>query len=200
MTIAPNRLPVVARADHVPGPSQGQWTYTDYAALPEDGNRYEIIDGVLFTAPSPSEAHQDANSSFVIHLGTFVKLGGLGKVYSAPFDVLLPPSGRTVQPDVIVVLNSNRSIITPDNIQGAPDLLVEIASPGTATYDRSTKLQAYASAGVAEYWVADPIARNIEVLVLEQGAYRSLGIFQAQAQLPSQVLPNLPTRVEQFFA
>lgn len=65
MTIAPESIPVVIRADHVAGPPQGHWTYTDYAALPEDGHRYELIDGVLYMAPSPGEAHQNANSKFI---------------------------------------------------------------------------------------------------------------------------------------
>ena len=78
--------------------------------------------------------------------------------------------------------------------------MVAIASPGTRTHDRSTKLAAYARAGVPEYWLAEPADGTIEVLALEEGAYRSLGVFTGAATLPSRVLPDLPVRVEQFFA
>lgn len=207
MTVAPDRLPfverderlpVVQRADHVPGPAQGHWTYEAYVAIPDDGHRYEVIGGVLYMPPAPSSGHQFSNQNISGELYLHVQKAGLGRVASAPLDVILPPNNTTVQPDVVVILNANLSIITPGNIQGASDLVVEVSSPGTATYDRSTKLQAYAAAGVREYWLADPVARNVEVLVLEQGHYRSLGVFQGKGQLPSQVLPNFPTPVEQF--
>lgn len=198
MTTTSDVLPIVAPADHIPGPTQGQWTYADYAKIPNDGHRYEIIDGVLFMAPSPSFSHQDANGHFFHYLFTHVQLAGLGKVVIAPFDVELSPK-FIVQPDVIVVLNANLSIITPSKIVGAPDLVVEISSPGTATYDRNTKLRAYAQAGIAEYWIADPAAHTVELLRLDQGSYRTIGVYQGKALLPSQVVPNLPVQVQQFF-
>lgn len=77
--------------------------------------------------------------------------------------------------------------------------MVEVSSPGTSTYDRNKKLNAYALAGVPEYWIADPDVRTVELLVLEQGSYRVLGIFRGKATLPSQVVPGLPVKVEQFF-
>jgi Uma2 family endonuclease len=198
MTVT-NVLPVVTPADHVAGPLQGHWTYTDYAALPDDGHRYEIIEGVLYMPPSPNEAHQSASRWFVFYLTTHVHLTGLGRVYSAPFDVELAPN-VVVQPDVIVVLHTNQGVITPSHIIGVPDLLIEIASPGTVGYDRRTKQDTYARVGVPEYWIADPAAHTVELLQLHQRAYRSLGVFQGQALLPSRIVPGLPVRVEQFFA
>ncbi len=199
MTTTTDILSVVTRADHIVGPPQGQWTYDDYAAIPDDGKRYEIIDGVLYMAPSPNFAHQSSNMRFLAYLGTHIEFVGLGRVIGAPFDVDLG-LGKTVQPDVMVILNANLGIITPEKIISAPDLVVEIASPSTAGYDRRDKQDAYARAGVPEYWVADPAARTIEVLVLEQGTYRSKGVFRGQATLPVGVLPEIPVRVEQFFA
>ena len=78
--------------------------------------------------------------------------------------------------------------------------MIEIASPGTVGYDRRAKQDAYARAGVLEYWIADPNARTIELLQLDQGMYRSLGVFQGQTLLPSRILPGLPVHVAQFFA
>lgn len=199
MTTTAETLPMTVRADHLPGAKQGHWTYDTYAAIPDDGKRYEVVDGVLYMTPAPNIGHQEAVALFTIHLGTHVQLGGLGRVFPAPCDVELAPR-CTVQPDIVVVLNANLSIITPSRIIGAPDLVIEVASPGTAGYDRRTKQDAYARAGVREYWIADPYARTIEVLQLEGGAYVSAGVFGGEATLPSRVLPELLVRVEQFFA
>ncbi len=192
------RVPMVMPADSMPGPGQGHWTYKDYAALSDDGHRYEIVDGVLYMAPSPNRGHQNAALEIASYLRTHVKMTGLGQVFIAPFDVEL--NHRTVvQPDVIVVLNPNLHIITESRIIGAPDLVVEISSPGTVGYDREKKQHAYAHAGVPEYWIADPWSRTIEVLTLEEDDYRSLGVFEGNAVLPSEVVPDFLVHVGQFF-
>ena len=190
---------MVVPADHMHGAEQGHWTYKDYAALPDDGHRYEIVDGVLYMAPSPNEWHQNATLEIASYLRTHVKLAGLGQVYIAPFDVELGPK-TVVQPDVMVILNANRNKITFSHVIGAPDLVVEVSSPGTVGYDREKKQRAYARAGVPEYWIADPWSRTVEVLTLEEGGYRSLGVFEGKAVLPSQVVPDFLVHVEQFFA
>jgi Uma2 family endonuclease len=201
MTTVQETVPMTVRADDVPGPPQGCWTYADYAALPEDGHRYEIIDGVLYRMPGASFAHQTAVALFTMHLVLHVHMAGLGRVIPAPFDVDPPLTPTvTVQPDVIVVLNANLGIITPGKISGTPDLVIEVASPGTAGQDRRKKQDAYARAGVPEYWIPDPHAKTIEVLALDGNAYRSLGVFEGGARLPSRVVPELPVAVEQFFA
>jgi Uma2 family endonuclease len=198
MSTVPEELVVITPADHVAGPPQGQWTYADYMKLPEDGYRYELLDGVLFMAPAPGTGHQGSSSRFVYHLMSYVEIAGLGRVFAAPIDVELSLT-RVVQPDIIVILNENLGIITPSRIVGAPDLVVEIASPSTAGYDRREKQDAYAAAGVHEYWIADPATRTIEVLALDGVAYRSLNAFTGRALLPSRVLAGFPVRVEELF-
>jgi Uma2 family endonuclease len=84
-------------------------------------------------------------------------------------------------------------------IIGTPDLVVEIASPATARHDMSKKLDAYARAGVPEYWIVTPGSKTVEALVLEDGLYSSLGLFYGQAIAPSHIVPNLSASVEQFF-
>lgn len=200
MTIVSESLPMTVRADWVPGPPQGCWTYDDYAAIPEDGNRYEVIEGVLYLMAGANTKHQGTSLQFSIYLGIHVQHGGLGRVFHAPYDVRLPGHAQPVQPDLVVVLNANLAIIKDKYIDGVPDLLIEIASPGTAGYDRRTKQDAYAAAGVPEYWLADPDAEAVEVLVLEGGAYRSLGVFAGSRVLPSVVLPGFAVQVQQFFA
>jgi Uma2 family endonuclease len=192
-------VPSVRRADEVQGKPQGQWTYADYLALPDDGNRYEIIEGVLYQMPSPKPRHQRSSTRFLHYLFIYVFQAGLGEVLGAPLDVELP-NGTTVQPDVMVVLKQNAGIVTEDGVFGAPDLVIEISSPGTVGYDRGEKQQSYANAGVREYWLADPATETIEVLTLVQGSYQSLGVFATVGILPSQVVPNLPVKVQEFFA
>ncbi len=193
------RLSVVTPADWMPGPEQGSWTYDDYAALPDDGHRYEIVNGVLVMAPSPNGSHQDAVLRIAHYLLAHVEFAGLGKVRLAPFDVQLTPK-EVFQPDVLVVLSAHLERVLEKKVVGAPDLAVEVASPSTALYDRVTKYEKYAHAGVQEYWIANIEAKTIQVLVLEAGEYRSLGIFRGEQTLPSRVVPELPIGVERFFA
>jgi Uma2 family endonuclease len=170
-------------------PKQGQWTYNDYASLPNDGWRYEVMNGVLIMIPAPNKVHQSMVIRFVYYLFPHVDLVGLGKVIVAPFDVELT-SRRVVQPDVLVVLNANLQNVTSSRLIGPPDLAIEIASPGTASYDRLSKYEAYEQAGVSEYWLADTEERNIEVLTLEHG----------KDTIPSRIAPGISTvEVHQFF-
>ena len=199
MTTTWDHLPTVIAANNIPGPGQGHWTYRDYASLPDDGKRYEIVDGVLFMAPSPNRWHQETVGELFAYLRDYIKRPGYGLVYMAPFDVELAPN-VVVQPDILVVLHAHRERITENRIIGAPDLLIEVASPGTAGYDRREKQNAYACAGVPEYWIVDPAARTVEVLALEGKTYYSRGVFQGQAKLPSKIVPEFPVPVEKFFA
>lgn len=193
------RLSVVVPADWVPGPQQGQWTYADYASIPEDGHRYEIVNGVLYMAPSPSLGHQGIAGEIFAYLRNFVQMAGLGRVFVAPTDVELSYK-NVVQPDVFVVLNEHLDRMAGSRLIGAPDLVVEIASPSTARHDLREKQDAYARASVPEYWIVTPGEQVVEVLVLEDSLYSSLGVFHGYAILPSRIVPDLPVRVEQFFA
>ena len=198
MTTA-DKISVATPADWVNPSKQGQWTYEDYLSLPDDGVHYEIVNGVLYMAPSPTGEHQDAILEIAAYLRTYVKLPKLGLVRVAPFDVRLSPT-HVFQPDVLVVLNAHRDRIQRRFILGAPDLAVEIASPSTAIIDRREKLDAYARFGVPEYWLVDADAHTVEVLMLEKGIYRSLGVFEGEDTLPTKIVSNFPVQVQQFFA
>lgn len=196
-------VPTVAPADHVPGPAQGCWTVEDWLAWydvksSEDRHRYELIAGVLMLAPPPETGHESTNVHVVFYLVGHVVLDGRGAVFGSNVGVQLGPN-TLVQPDICVVLNSHRDRVTPARIVGAPDLVVEIASPSTRTYDRNAKLRAYAEAGVPEYWLVEAGEQTVEPLVLEHGAYRSLGIFSGQARLPSRVLPDFDVPEAELF-
>lgn len=190
----------VVPADHVPGPKQGHWTYNHYAALADDGKRYEIIDGVLYMPPpSPTGWHQSATNLLATYLTIHVQFKGLGRVYSAPLDVELTHT-TVVQPDVLVLLNESLHKFTPERIVGAPDLVVEVFSPSTMTYDKTKKQNAYARAGVKEYWLVDLAAQTIEIVVLEDGSYVSIGIFRGEQILLSKVVADFPVTAKQIFS
>ena len=198
MAVTTHELPATVLATGVSGPPQGQWTYDAYAAIPDEGKRYEVIDGVLFMAPSPNEPHQSCIGNIYTFLRQHVQDKSLGRVYIAPFDVELS-SGTVVQPDVVVVLNEHRDRVASSRIVGAPDLAVEVTSPGTETHDRNRKFNAYAAAGVPEYWIAGPESKTVELLILEGNTYRTEGVYQGSAILPTAVLEDFNVRVEQFF-
>ena len=198
MTTTIGRVPMVTVVDTVSGPEQGNWTYSDYAALLDDKHTYEIIDGVLYIAPSPNEWHQTTVGRLFRFLAAHVEDNEIGRVYMAPFDVELAPNA-VVQPDVLVILNEHRERITMSRIVGAPDLVIEVSSPGTVSYDRREKQYTYAHAGIPEYWIVDPATHTIDVLVLEDNAFRLLGVFEGPAKLPSHVLPEFQESVARFF-
>ncbi len=198
MATTTEELSFVTPADWVPGPPQGSWTYEDYATLPDDGQRYEIVNGVLVMAPAPTPEHQSIAVRIAYYMFPHVDLAGIGRLLPSPIDVELGPK-QVFQPDVVVILNAHLDRIAAKRIIGAPDLVVEVVSPSSGVMDRIAKYAVYAHAGVPEYWIVKPESRTVEVFVLEDGEYRSPGIFTGRATLPSRVVPGLPVRVEQFF-
>jgi Uma2 family endonuclease len=145
----------------MPTATKKRWTYADYCRIPADRNRHEIVDGVHYVNPSPTPSHQTVSRRLQYQLMTAIEETGLGQVFDAPIDVHLG-RGSVVQPDLAVVLNRNLRIIGEKKLTGAPDLLIEIRSPGTARYDRRIKLPRYARAGVREAWLVDPELRQVE--------------------------------------
>ena len=172
-------------------------TYEDYASLPDD-ERYELIDGELITMPSPKEIHQ----RLLLLLGSwwlgFVLERRLGSVYVAPFDVVLSAT-NVVQPDLIFVSSARARIITEDNIRGAPDLLVEILSPSTERRDRIVKRDLYARHGVREYWLIDPYAKTVTVLILGAGGYDTHAVYGEGDTLTSPTLPGFALDLGELF-
>jgi Uma2 family endonuclease len=188
----------ITPADHVPGPRQGEWTYSHYAALPNDGHRYEILDGVLYMAPAPISWHQLIAMSISFQLYTYITMKDLGNVMAAPLDVELSPQS-VVQPDLAVLLHGNPAELIATRIKGTPDLVVEILSPSTVEVDRQLKYQKYARAGVKEYWIVDPNARTIEVFVLEGHVYQTGGVFSGTQIVRSKVISDFPVQARQLF-
>jgi Uma2 family endonuclease len=159
----------------MPTATRKRWTYADYCRIPRDLLRHEIIDGRHFMNAAPDPYHQRVSRYLLYQLMTLVELPGLGEVMDAPIDVHLG-RGTVVQPDLVVVLNHRKHIIGPKKLTGAPDLLAEILSPGTARCDRRTKLPRYARASVREFWLVDPAGKCIEQYWLRDGRYEPLAV------------------------
>jgi Uma2 family endonuclease len=151
-------------------PKGMKWTYEDYAKLPEDGLRHEIIHGEHFVNPSPSTQHQHVSKRLQYQLYTKIELAGLGVLYDAPIDVQLSEFD-IVQPDIVIILNENVRKITPTKIKVAPHLVVEILSPSTSGNDRTIKKDLYERSGVNEYWIVDPYEQQVEQWILRDGKY-----------------------------
>lgn len=130
-------------------------SYADFRALPDDGKRYELLDGDLYMSPSPVTRHQVIVGNLFAVIREHVLRSGLGRVFIAPYDVVLDEH-NVVEPDVIFVSAERAAIVTEKNIQGVPDLLIEVLSPATAERDRRDKRNLYARAGVPWYWIVDP--------------------------------------------
>lgn len=140
-------------------------TYQDYLQLPDDGRRYEIIEGDLCESPAPSMKHQWTATQLTAVLGAHVYDNDLGHLYSAPTDVYLS-DGSIVQPDVLFISRERLHIVTDPNVRGAPDLVIEIISPSSVTTDQETKRDLYAQFGVRHYWVFEPAARWVRAFEL----------------------------------
>ena len=181
-------------------PRQGDWTYEDYLRLPDDGNRYEVIRGVLYVTPAPKLKHQFSVSEFSLRLGWFVRENGLGRVLWAPLDVKLPAGiASPVQPDVVFFGTENEPLWELGYFEGVPDLILEVLSPRTRSRDRKVKLQAYQDAGVPEHWMADPSMRTVTVHVLENGRYVELCRGGIGDRVRSSVLPGFELEVAGLF-
>ncbi len=191
-------LPIAGPVTHLSPPPGGRWTVADYERLPDDGQRYELINGDLRMAPAPTPDHQAASLRLAHYLFTFVETAGHGRVFAAPIDVELGPT-TIVQPDLIVILHGGAASITAQRIVGPPDLVVEVVSPGTASYDRREKRDLYAAAGVREYWIADPGHRVVELLTLAGSLYRAEHVYRGQAVIPSTIISGWNVATERLF-
>ena len=150
------------------------WTYEDYAALPDDGKRYEIHDGELYVMTAPTSDHQIVSVRLLTALDRYVETRSLGLVLHAPLDVILsdtPGDTTIVQPDIVYLDRERLPALHRRGVEGPPTLVIEILSPTTAATDRSRKRALYARYGVPNFWLVDPDVRVIEAYVLRGSEY-----------------------------
>jgi Uma2 family endonuclease len=174
-------------------------SYEDFRAMPGDGKRYELIDGEVFMTPAPRPGHQRTVGRLYRALAGFIEDHELGEVFLAPTDVVF--GERTaVRPDLLFIRKDRLSIVTELNVQGAPDLAIEVLSPSNAAFDRETKLQVYARAGVRELWYFDPETRTAEILDLgPDGRYVLAAKLSGNSRITSTVLPGLSLPLGDLF-
>jgi Uma2 family endonuclease len=175
--------------------------YEQFQRIPRhDSRRFELIEGKVFSPPTPNTAHQRSVGNLLIALDRFVKHQGAGEVFLGPLDVVFS-RWTALEPDLLFVGKDRASIVTEDNIQGAPDLVVEVLSRGNETYDRETKMRAYERAGVPELWYLDPEERTAEVLNLgPDGRYLLVAQLAGRDAIVSKMLTGLFFTLDEVFA
>lgn len=179
-------------------PPQGEWTEAAYITLPETNHIVELSEGELIMPPPPLVGHQVALARLFSALYSFVRERDLGTVLCAPTGVRLWP-GKIREPDILFVAKEHADRIKEDMIYGAPDLVVEILSPGTEETDRREKFDEYEQVGVSEYWIVDPEASKIMVYALVKGAYKRQGVFSAGEAACSALLEGFEIAMEEIF-
>lgn len=176
-----------------------KYTLEDYEAFPDDGNRYEIIDGEVYVTAAPFEPHQWAVSELTRLLGNHVIENRLGRVYPSPFAVVMGPHD-VFEPDVLYISRARLDFIKDrKRVLGPPDLCIEVASPSTRLVDRVVKFARYAQFGIPEYWLVDPATQRVEVFTLDEGVYILVASVQGDDRIPSRVLPGLTLRPDDLF-
>ena len=191
----------------VPGPDASQpsgpgvkLTYDDFVHFPDDGNRHELIDGEHYVTPSPSRRHQAIVRELLGQIWSYLKQHPVGEVFGAPFDVVFSDFD-VVAPDLLFVSRERAGVLTEKNVQGAPDLVVEVGSPATRRRDEKAKLQLYERFGVREYWVVDPDLDLIKVYRTVEGRYERAAelTLAAGEALSTPLMPGLTITLADIF-
>ena len=171
-----------------------RWTFAEMAReLPEMSVPAELWDGELIMSPAPSFSHQETVDRMHDALKAWVRAHKLGKTVCSPVDMVLSDR-RAVQPDILFVAEDRLGIIQ-EAVHGAADLVVEVLSPGSRRRDRIDKRDLYEQHGVKEYWLIDPEAGSIEVLVLRDGEYHLAGRWTRGQHAASSLLVGFSVNV-----
>jgi Uma2 family endonuclease len=180
-------------------PIRTRVTWAEYQLLPEDGKRYEVLEGELMMSPAPGFRHQRTSGNLYFALDSWRRAHAPGgQVLAAPFDVILSED-TILQPDLIYVRPERIGLIVDEKLRGAPDLAIEIFHSQGAGRDRISKLQVYARFKVPEYWLVDLDARAVTMLVLTPEGYEILASGFGDTMLTSRVLPGLALTPREVF-
>jgi Uma2 family endonuclease len=175
-------------------------TIADLDAMPEDGNRYEIIEGELFVSRAPFLTHQRVSRNLFVRISNCLEQNPIGEVLATPGVIFSEFSG--VIPDIVFISNERRGeIASTERIAGAPDLIIEIVSPGSENerIDRVAKRQLYGKYGVKEYCVVDPQQRTIEIYARVERNLPLATVLQQQDELTTSLLPGFRCKVADIF-
>ncbi|HKZ77690.1 MAG TPA: Uma2 family endonuclease [Pyrinomonadaceae bacterium] len=175
-------------------------TVADLEAMPDDGNRYEVIEGELFVSRAPGLTHQQVSTKLVYMVRLYLENSPLGVVVATPGLILSELSG--VIPDIVFFRHGRREeIVSGERLTGAPDLVIEILSPGAENIrrDRVAKRQLYARYGVHEYWLVDLEEQAIEVYHLHEETLDLVNKFSDTDELTSSALPGFACAAASIF-
>jgi Uma2 family endonuclease len=164
-------------------------TYDDYQQFPDDGKRYEIIEGEVYVTPAPSADHQRVLRDLVLMVAPWVEKKKLGEIFFAPFDVVMDQT-NVVQPDLVFIAKEHADRIA-HGLTGSPELAVEILSPTTRKRDRTIKLRTYEQHGVGHLWLIDPESHDLEEYVLGKKKYSLATKLAGGAVFEPAVFPGL---------
>lgn len=179
-------------------PQEVRFNYQDLLQIPDDGRRYEVVEGDLFVSPSPRGKHQLIVSRLVRFLEDHVSTRRLGRVYAAPADVKFSEES-VVEPDIVYVSKEKSRNVYETFIDVVPDLIVEVLSEGTRQRDFGEKMKLYARHGVSHYWIADPEARRMWVYELASGKYSTGRELDSEATFEPPLFPGLALRLAEVF-
>jgi Uma2 family endonuclease len=175
------------------------FTVEDRASIPDDDKRHELIDGDLFVTPSPSTWHQTVSRLLLFELMTALERTGLAQVFNAPTDVIFDEN-NVVVPDLVIVRRDRQHIVTRRAIEGVPDIVVEILSPGTSERDRHYKRRLYERFQVPEYWIVDPEYGSIEIHAVADCGYGIRARYDRASNLVCPIFPTLNIELAPIFA
>ena len=189
-------------SDRVKPASPGlRLTYDDFVLFPDDGKRHELIDGEHYVTPSPNLKHQKVSGNVHLLIGVWLEDHPIGQIFYAPFDVVFSRYD-VVEPDLLYVSNARSAeVLTPANVKGAPDLVIEIGSPSTRKRDETIKRHLYERSGVSEYWVVDPDLDIVRVYRREAEGFGRAIEMSADAGdiLTTPLLPGLALPLARVF-
>jgi Uma2 family endonuclease len=176
-------------------------TYDDFLLFPDDGKRHELIDGEHYVTPSPNTRHQRISGRLYLLIGTWLEAHPIGELFHAPFDVVFSRFD-VVEPDLLYMSNERAAeVLTEKHVSGAPELVIEIGSPGTRKRDETLKRRLYERTGVSEYWVVDPELDVIRVFRRSGEIYGRPVELSAEARevVTTPLLPGLEVPLARVF-
>lgn len=171
----------------------------DYYKLLPEGAPYQLIEGELIMTPAPNPRHQIILGRLFRKLTEFAEKGSKGLTLLSPIDVYLDDE-NAFQPDLILILKEKKDIIKKDGIYGPPDIVIEILSPSTASYDLRGKFRVYERSGVKEYWIVDPEINSVEVYVNREGRFSLASKAEAGGEVGSLLLEGFKVNLDEVFS
>lgn len=176
------------------------FTVDDLELMPEDGNRYEVIEGELYVSRAPGLPHQRVTSNAIFIFMNYLEQDPIGEIISTPGVIFEPHSG--VIPDLVFYTHERaREIISGERLIAAPELVIEILSRGRENVDRDrvVKRKLYAKYGVEEYWIVDAESRFIEVHRLQNDSLELVAIYRDEDKITTPLLPGFVSVASSFF-